>query len=108
MIACFILILGALVFGTFLETGLLRDLIYAVLGAGGALLFIIGVERWSRPSFRWVQLVGWLMMAGFSLIPTSLFLPVVVVLAALPALFVRFQSSSYASGRPPAVHQQSR
>jgi hypothetical protein len=109
VVACFILILGALVFVTFLETGLLRDLTYAALGVGGALLFIVGVERSSRPSFRWVQLLGWLMMAGFSLIPTSLlFLPMVVVLAALPGLFVRFQSSWYARDRPPAVHQRSR
>jgi chromate transport protein ChrA len=101
LVACFILILGVLVFVTFVETGLLRDLIYAVMGVGGALLFIVGVERSSRPSFRWVQVVGWLMMAVFSLIPTSLlFLPLVVVLAALPAVFLRFHRSGYASGRP--------
>jgi len=96
VVACFFLILGSLVFVTFLETGLLRDFVFAALGVGGAILFIVGVERSSRPSFLWVQLAGWLMMAGFSLIPTSLlFLPLVVVLSALPALFLRFQRSWY-------------
>jgi chromate transport protein ChrA len=105
VVACFILILGALVFVTFTETGLVRDLVYAVLGLGGALLFIVGLER-SRPSSRWVQLAGWLMMAAFSLIPTSLlFIPMIAVLAALPGLFHRFQRSWYASGRRPSVGQ---
>jgi hypothetical protein len=104
-VACFILILGSLVFVTFLETALARDLIYALMGVGGALLFIVGVER-SSVSFRWVQLAGWLLMAGFSLIPTSLlFVPMVAVLAALPGLFHRFEKSWYASGRPPQVDQ---
>jgi small-conductance mechanosensitive channel len=107
LVASFILILGVLVFVTFVETGLLRDLTYAVMGVAGALLFIVGIERSSRPSFRWVQLVCWLMMAGFSLIPTSLLLlPLVVVLAALPALFLRFQRSGYAGGRPPGDGQR--
>jgi TRAP-type C4-dicarboxylate transport system permease small subunit len=48
VVACFILILGSLVFVTFPETGLQRDLIYAVLGVGGALLFIVGAERSGR------------------------------------------------------------
>jgi chromate transport protein ChrA len=105
VVACFILILGALVFVTFTETGLVRDLVYAILGVGGALLFIVGLER-SRPSFRLVQLAGWLMMAGFSLIRTSLFfIPMVAVLAALPGLIHRFQRSWYSSGRPPQVDQ---
>jgi hypothetical protein len=99
VVACFILILGSLVFVTFLETGRARDLVFAVLGAGGALLFIVGLERsgsWSR----WVQIAGWLMMAGFSLIPTSLFfIPMVAVLAALPGLFHRFQNSWYTTGK---------
>jgi chromate transport protein ChrA len=105
VVACLILILGSLVFSTFLDTGLVRDLIFAVTGVGGALLFIVGLER-SSPSFRWVQLAGWLMMAAFSLIPPSLlFVPMVAVLAALPGLFHRFQRSWYASDRPPQVDQ---
>jgi chromate transport protein ChrA len=105
VVACFILIIGSLVFVTFTETGLVRDLVYAVLGVGGALLFIVGLER-SRPSSRWVHLAGWLMMAGFSTLPSSLlFIPMVAVLAALPGLFHRFQKSWYASGRPPPVDQ---
>ena len=105
VVACLILILGALVFVTFTETGLVRDLAYAVLGVVGALVFIVGLEG-SRPSSRWVQLAGWLMMAGFSLIPTSLlFIPSVAVIAALPGLFHRFQRSWYANGRPAQVDQ---
>jgi len=104
VVACFILILGSLVFVTFLETGLPRDFVFAALGVGGAILFIVGVERSSRPSFLWVQLTGWLMMAAFSLLPTSLlFLPMVVVLSAMPGLFVRFQRLWY-GGRPLDEH----
>jgi hypothetical protein len=96
LVACFILILGALVFVTFLETGELLWLAFAIMGLGGALLFIVGLERSSHPRSRWIQLVGWLMMAAFCLIPTSLlFLPMVVVLSALPALFVRFKRLWY-------------
>ena len=105
VVACFILIIGSLVFVTFLETRLVRDLVYGVLGVGGALLFIAGLES-SSPAFRWVQLAGWLLMAGFSLIPTSLlFVPMVAVLAALPGLFHRFQRSWYAGGRRPEIDQ---
>jgi hypothetical protein len=105
VVACFILIIGSLVFVTFTETGLVRDLVYAVLGVGGPLLFIIGLER-SGPSSRWLQLAGGLMMAGFSTVPSSLlFIPMVAVLAALPGLFHRFQKSWYASGRRPQVDQ---
>jgi chromate transport protein ChrA len=103
VVACFILIIGSLVFVTFAETGLVRDLVYAVLSVGGSLLFIIGLER-SGPSSRWMQLAGWLMMAGFSTVSSSLlFIPMVAVLAALPGLFHRFQRSWYVSGRPPDV-----
>jgi hypothetical protein len=101
VVACFFLILGSLVFVTFLETGKLVWLALSVDGVGGALLYIVGVERSRRPSSRWVQLVGWLMMATFSLIPTSLlFLPLVVVLCALPALLLRFQRSWYGGHAP--------
>jgi hypothetical protein len=101
IVACFFLILGSLVFVTFLETGKLVWLALSVVGVGGALLYIVGLERSSHPRSRWAQLVGWLMMAAFSLIPSSLlFLPLVLALSALPGLFLRFQKSWYASGRP--------
>jgi hypothetical protein len=96
LVACFILILGSLVFVTFLETGQLSWLAFSLAGVGGALLYIVGLEASRHPRSRWVQLAGWLLMATFSLIPTSLlFLPLVVVLSALPALFLRFQRSWY-------------
>ncbi len=100
VVACFFLILGSLVFSTFLDTGSLLWLALAVMGVGGALLYIVGLERSSHPRSRWIQLVGWLMMAGFSLIPTSLlFVPLILALFALPTLFHRFQRLWYASGR---------
>jgi hypothetical protein len=99
-VACFFLILGSLVFVTFLETVELRYLVLAVMGVGGALLYIVGLERSSHPRSRWIQLAGWLMMACFSLIPTSLlFIPMLLALLALPAMFSRFQRSWYRSGR---------
>ncbi len=96
VVACVFLILGSLVFVTFLETGELLWLALSVMGVAGALLFIVGLERSTHPRSRWVQLVGWLMMTMFSLVPTSLlFLPLVLALTVLPALFVRFQRSWY-------------
>lgn len=95
-VACLFLILGSLVFVTFLETGELLWLALSVAGVGGALLYIVGLERSTHPRSRWVQLTGWSLMAAFSLVPTSLlFLPLIVVLSALPALFSRFQRSWY-------------
>jgi hypothetical protein len=105
VVACFFLILGALVFSTFLDTGSPVWLALSIMGVSGALLYIVGLERSSHPRSRWVQLVGWLMMAGFSLIPTSLlFVPLILALFALPTLFHRFQRSWYASGRPIDEH----
>lgn len=107
MVGCFFLILGSLVFVTFLETGSVLALVLAALGVGGALTYLFGLERSSHPLSRRAQLVGWLMMATFSLIPTSLlFLPLVVVLSALPALFLRFQRSWYGGHAP--LDQQTR
>jgi hypothetical protein len=101
VVASFFLILGSLVFVTFLETGERVWLALSVIGVGGALLFIVGLERSSYPRSRWVQLAGWLMMTMFSLIPTSLlFLPLVLALTALPALFLRFQRSWYGGHAP--------
>jgi hypothetical protein len=108
VVACFFLILGSLVFVTFLETESALFLVLAVLGIGGALAYVFGLERSSHPSSRSAQLVGWLMMAAFSLTPTSfLFLPLVVVLSALPGLFLRFQRSWY-GGRPPSLRRHAR
>lgn len=93
-VACLFLILGSLVFVTFLDTGQAVWLVLAVTGVGGALLYIVGLERTGEPVSRWMQLGGWLMMAAFSLIPTSLlFLPAILVPCALPALLIRFQNS---------------
>jgi hypothetical protein len=91
-VACLVLILGSLVFVTFLETGKTVWLVLAITGVGGALLYIVGLERTRHPISRRMKLAGWLMMAAFSLIPTSLlFIPLVLVLFALPALLPRFQ-----------------
>ena len=99
-VACLFLILGSLVFVTFLETVELLWLVLAIMGVGGSLLYIIGLERSIHPRSRWIQLTGWLMMACFSLIPTSLlFIPMLLALLALPALFSRFQRSWYRSAR---------
>lgn len=91
-VACVFLILGSPVFVTFLDTRSLVWLALAVTGVGGALLYIVGLERTAQRSSNWMQLAGWVMMAAFSLIPTSLlFIPLVLVLFALPALRARFQ-----------------
>ena len=96
IVACFFLLLGSMVFVTFLDTGEVLWLALSVMGVGGALLSIVGLERSSHPRSRWAQLVGWLMMAAFSLVPTNLlFLPLVLALSALPGLFPRFQRSWY-------------
>jgi hypothetical protein len=79
-----------LVFVTFLETGSVLNLALALLGFGGALTYLFGLERSSHPPSRWAQLVGWLMMAAASLVPSNiLFVPAGLVLLALPAVFVR-------------------
>ena len=91
-VACIFLLLGSLVFVTFMDTGSPVWLALAITGVGGALLYIVGLERMGHPVSKWMQLAGWVMMAAFSLIPTSLlFIPLVLVLFALPALLPRFQ-----------------
>ena len=96
IVACFFLILGSMVFVTFLDTGEVVWLALSFMCVGGALLYLVGLERSSHPRSRWAQLAGWLMMAAFSLIPTSLlFLPLVLALSALPGVFLRFQRSWY-------------
>jgi hypothetical protein len=108
VVGCLFLILGSLVFVTFLETASVVDLALSLLGTGGALAYLFGLERSNHPSSRRAQLVGWLMMVAFSLIPISLlFLPMLVVLSALPGLFLRF-GRSWRGGLPPSLGRQVR
>ena len=52
------------------------------------LLFIFGIERPTHRLAGVARLVGWVSMFVFTLVPTSLlFLPLLVVLLALPAVF---------------------
>ena len=83
-----VLVLGCLVSWSAVETG--HGWLYAMAatGIGGALLFGVGVERPDMASGRLLRPVGWSMMLGFTLVPTSfLFLPAVVVLCAAPTGF---------------------
>jgi hypothetical protein len=90
-VACFFLIVGSLVFVAFLDTDRPVWLVLAITGVGGALLYIGGLEPTAHPLSKWMQLTGWLLMAIFSLIPTSLLsVPAITVLLALPALLRRF------------------
>jgi hypothetical protein len=90
VVACFFLILGALVFSSFIDTGTLWILAFAVASLGGSLLFIFGLERPQHPSATLARQVGWSMMALGSLVPTSLlFMPFLLALLALPAAFAR-------------------
>jgi hypothetical protein len=90
VVASVFLILGSLVFVTFLDTGSLAWLAVAFVGAGGALVYSVGLERPGHPLSARRRRLGWLLMAAFSLIPTSLlFGPLILVLLALPTLFPR-------------------
>ena len=87
LVASFFLLLGALVFSTFLDTGSVVWLAISILGFGGALVFMFGIERPQHPLARRARQAGWAMMAAFSLLPTSLlFVPLLVALLALPAV----------------------
>ena len=90
LVACFFLIIGALVFVTFLETGTSRSLGFAVAALVGALLFIFGLERPDHRVAGWARPVGWFLMAVASTVPSSfLFIPFFLVLLALPAALMR-------------------
>jgi hypothetical protein len=90
VVACVILVLGSLVFVTFLETSSLVWLALSLLGVVGALIYIFGLERPARPTATWARRGGWLMMVAFSLTPTSLlFGPLMLVLLALPTVLPR-------------------
>ena len=90
MAACFFLIIGALVFVTFLETGEWWPLWIALAALGGALLFIFGLERPNHPAARWARPAGWFLMGMASTLPSSLlFIPFFFVLIALPAVLMR-------------------
>ena len=94
-IACVFAYLGIMVFHGSFETGSSEWRARALAGICGAVLYIGGLEGARYRGSRWVQLVGWLMMAvALSLIPSSLlYLPAILVLFALPALLTRFQNS---------------
>jgi hypothetical protein len=84
--ACFFLIIGALVFVTFLETGEWWTLGIAAAALGGALLLIFGLERPDHPAAPWARPVGWFLMGVASTVPSSLlFIPFLFALFALPA-----------------------
>jgi hypothetical protein len=86
--ASLILVLGGLVFTSAVETGSLLLFALSATGLGGALLFIFGIERPTHRLAGVARLVGWVSMFVFTLVPTSLlFLPLLVVLLALPAVF---------------------
>jgi hypothetical protein len=85
--ASLVLVLGALVFTSALETG--SVLLFALAGDGilGALLLIFGIERPAYPLSRFARLIGWAMMFAFTLVPTSLlFIPTLIVLFAIPTV----------------------
>jgi hypothetical protein len=85
--ASLVLLLGVLVFTSAIETTSPLLFALAALAIGGASLFIFGIERPTHPFAPWARALGWVMMAGFSLVPTSLlFVPFVVVLVALPCV----------------------
>lgn len=101
VVGCFFVILGLLVFSSSFETGQIWLAAFAVLGVGGGLIYIFGLERPRHPSSRWARVLGWLMMGGLSVLPSSLmFAPVVLVLLALPALFLRSRRPQEPSLRP--------
>jgi hypothetical protein len=88
--ASFFLIFGALVFVTFIETGELWSLGISLAALGGALLFIVGLERPGNSFSSWARPIGWSMMAVASIVPASLvFISMALALLALPAVFVR-------------------
>jgi hypothetical protein len=86
--AAMVLVLGALVFTSAVETGSKLLFGLSALGIAGALLLVFGLERPTHPLARRARMAGWAMMLGFTLVPTSLlFLPALVVLLAFPAAF---------------------
>jgi hypothetical protein len=88
--ACFFLIIGALVFVTFLETGEWWTLGIAAAALGGALLLIFGLERPDHPVAPWARPIGWFLMGVAAAVPSSLFfIPFLFALFALPAVLMR-------------------
>jgi hypothetical protein len=103
--ASLILVLGVLVFTSAIETASLLLFGLSALGVVGALVFVLGIERSTHPWAARARSIGWGMMAGFSLVPTSLlFVPLLVVLLALPTLSpgrLTPRPGRGASGSPP-------
>ena len=92
-VASFFVLLGLLALGSVFETdsAILPGAAF-LSGVGGGLLYLFGLERPRHRMSRSVRIAGWLMMAGLSVIPTSLmFVPAVVVLLALPPLFLGYR-----------------
>jgi hypothetical protein len=89
-VASFFILLGLLALGSVFETSsAILPGAASLLGVGGGLVYLLGLERPHHRMSQSVRIVGWLMMAGFSAIPTSLmFVPAIVVLLALPPLFL--------------------
>jgi hypothetical protein len=88
--ACFFLIIGALIFVTFLETLELRWLGVSAAAIVGAGSFIVGLERPLSATGQWARPVGWAAMAAASFLPSSLlFIPTLIVLLGIPALVVQ-------------------
>lgn len=68
--------------------------VLAFLALAGSLVFLASLERPNHPWARWARLVGWQMMAAFSIVPTSsMYVSMVIVVLALPAVFAGFQRS---------------
>jgi hypothetical protein len=85
------ILFGLLAMGSFLDTSELWIAGLAILDVLGALAYLFSLERPSHPFSRWGRLVGWLGMAAFSLVPTSLlFVPELLVVLALPGVVVGF------------------
>jgi hypothetical protein len=102
--ASLLLVLGALVVSSAVET---RSVLLSLLAADGLLgagLLIFGIERPAHPFAASARRIGWAMMLAFSLVPTSLlFVPLAVVLLALPSVVapdVSRRRGTGASGSP--------
>jgi len=91
LVGLLFLLFGVLAtYSSFFESSEVGVGLVAILDTAGALAYILSLERPQHPLSRWARVGGWLAMAGFSIfIPTSLlFLPRVIVLLALPSLFM--------------------
>lgn len=88
-------LLSLLAFSTVFDSGAdAAVVVLAFLALAGSLVFLASLERPNHPWARWARLVGWQMMAAFSIVPTSsMYVSMVIVVLALPAVFAGFQRS---------------